>query len=131
MKSLLKKYPLSLSCIVIIWFLCLCRPPQVEIDFDFSFGFDKVVHFLMYAGTCSLIWWEYLHAHQTINKVKMIVFALIAPILMSGCIELVQGYATDYRGADWGDVLANSIGAFFAFALGYFILRPVVWRKKK
>ena len=126
---MLKKYPLTLLCIVVIWVLCLCRPPQVNIEFELSFGIDKVAHFIMYAGTCGVIWWEYLRSHTSINWKKVLLFSLIAPILMSGTIELVQGYATDYRGADWGDVLANSIGAGFGFFVGYCVLRPLLWKK--
>ena len=129
--SILKKYPLTLLCIVVIWILCLCRPPQVEIDIQLSFGIDKVAHFIMYAGTCGVIWWEYLHSHTALNWKKILLYSLFAPILMSGTIELVQGYATDYRGADWGDVLANAIGAFFGLFVGYCILRPFIWKSNK
>lgn len=127
---MIKKYPLSLLCIVTIWILCLCRPPQVEITIDFSFGFDKIVHFIMYAGTCGVIGWEYLRAHRSVNWNKAVAFGLVAPILMSGCIELVQGYATDYRGADWGDVLANAIGACTGWGTAYFLLRRLIKKGK-
>ncbi|EJX00513.1 hypothetical protein, membrane [gut metagenome] len=76
----------------------------------------------MYAGTCSIIWWEYLRYHHEFNSVRVFTFAFIAPILMSGSIELVQGYATDYRGADWGDVLANALGAFSGNLFGALLL---------
>lgn len=126
--NIIKKYPLSLLCIIIIWVLCLCRPPEIHVDFELSFGFDKIVHFIMYAGTCGVIWWEYLRVHKALNWKKLILFAVIAPILMSGSIELVQGYATDYRGADWGDVLANAIGAIFGNLVGFYAIRHILWK---
>ena len=126
--SIIKKYPLSLLCIVIIWVLCLCRPPEIKVEFELSFGIDKVAHFIMYAGTCGVIWWEYLRAHTALNWKKLVLFAIIAPILMSGSIELVQGYATDYRGADWGDVLANAIGAIFGNLIGFIAIRHFLWK---
>ena len=125
---MLKRYPLSLLCIVVIWILCLCRPPEIHVDFELSFGIDKVAHFIMYAGTCGVIWWEYLRSHSTINWKRVFLFALMAPILMSGSIELVQGYATDYRGADWGDVLANAIGAVSGNLIGFYLLRHFLWK---
>lgn len=118
----IKHYPLTLTCIAVIWILCLCRPPQIQFETELSFGWDKVAHFLMYAGTCSIIWWEYLRCHHEFNRVRVFTFAFIAPILMSGSIELVQGYATDYRGADWGDVLANALGAFSGNLFGALLL---------
>ena len=126
--NIIKKYPLSILCIIIIWVLCLCRPPQIEVDFELSFGIDKVAHFIMYAGTCGVIWWEYLRVHKALNWKKLVLFAIIAPILMSGSIELVQGYATDYRGADWGDVLANAIGAVFGNLVGFCAIRRFLWK---
>lgn len=126
---MIRNYPLSWLCIAVIWILCLCRTPQVEIDFELSFGLDKVAHFIMYAGTCGTIWWEYLRSHQQLNRRRLFLFALVAPIVMSCCVELAQSYATDYRSADWGDVLANAIGALFGNVTGYTLLRRFLWEK--
>lgn len=48
---------------------------------------------------------------------------------MSGCIELMQAYCTDTRSGDWLDFLANSIGVGLAALIGYYLLRPLIWRK--
>jgi putative flippase GtrA len=49
---------------------------------------------------------------------------------MSGAIELLQEYCTTYRGGDWFDLLANSVGVLLGTALGYWAVRSVVWRKR-
>ena len=124
----LRTYPLSLFCIALIWFLCLFKPPSTRLDT--IEGFDKVVHIVMYLGTCTVIWWEYLRRHCRLNGKRLLVFAVVLPILMSGIIELTQEYATDCRSGDWADFAANSLGALLGAAAGYGILRPYLLRKK-
>lgn len=51
---------------------------------------------------------------------------IIAPVAMSGCIELMQAYCTDTRSGDWLDFLANSIGVGLAALIGYYLLRPLM-----
>ena len=56
--SYLKRYPLTLLCAAVIWYLCLMRPPSVKLDFTNVPGFDKVVYVGMYAAMCGLLWFE-------------------------------------------------------------------------
>lgn len=82
----------------------------------------------MYAGTCATIWLEYLRNHSVkrqpvmriassadkpaLNWAKLLCLAWLAPILMSGVIEILQEYCTGgRRSGDWLDFAANSIGA--------------------
>ena len=59
MTSYLKRYPLSAVCIILIWILSLVPFfPETPLD-DVAF-IDKWTHFVMYGGTCVVIWWEYL-----------------------------------------------------------------------
>ena len=88
---------------------------------------DKVVHICMYGGLCLILWIEYLRNHKTVNWNHVIWGGIIAPVAMSGCIELMQAYCTDTRSGDWLDFLANSIG--LAALIGYYLLRPLIWRK--
>lgn len=115
---LLKTYPLSLLCIAAIWYICLIRVPHMKIQDIFSW-WDKAAHIIMYAGLCALIWTEYIRSHKTANKPRLLVFAIFAPILMSGTIELVQAYFTTTRSGDWLDFLANTIGVLLAGAIGW------------
>jgi len=65
----------------------------------------------MYAGTCGIIWFEYLRRHNMLCKRKLWIWAVIAPILMSGLIEILQATCTGgRRNGDWLDFAANSLG---------------------
>lgn len=109
---MLKTFKFTLLCIVLIWYLCLFKPPTIRsLTFD---GFDKLTHILMYWGTCSVFWVEYYRSNLKFSKTRLIFPGIILPILMSGIIELCQGYFTTYRSADWMDVLANSTGVLLA-----------------
>lgn len=66
---------------------------------------------------------------KAINWNHVIWGGIIAPVAMSGCIELMQAYCTDTRSGDWLDFLANSIGVGLAALIGYYLLRPLIWRK--
>jgi VanZ family protein len=82
-------------------------------------GLDKIAHFIMYLGTCGVMWTEYLLRHDRINYVRTLLFAVVAPIVMSGGIEWIQGAMTDYRGADIYDFYANTFGVIVALILPY------------
>lgn len=126
---LLGRYPLTLTCIVAIWVLCLMNVPETPLD-NVAF-IDKWTHLVMYGGTCSVGWWEYLRHHRRIDWGKMFVFGLLGPIVMSGIIELLQAYATTTRSGDWIDVAANAVGVLLGFGIGWGILRPLLWHKHK
>lgn len=116
-------YPASCLCIAIIWVLCFCTPPHTPLDNVPLM--DKWTHILMYAGTCSVIWVEHLrYRKRNIRLSFPIIWAWLAPILMSGAIELLQAYCTGgRRSGDWLDFLANAIGATVGFLFGLFVYR--------
>ena len=111
-----KRFPLTILCVALIWYLCLFRPPRVEVLEDLS-GFDKLVHISMYLGTCCVLWMEYFRARCQWSVTKRAIIAVVAPIGMSGVIELAQAYLTTYRSGDWADFAANSFGVLLALAL--------------
>ena len=84
----------------------------------------------MYAGFCSVVWFEYFLSHNGVSRGRVIWLAVIAPIVFSGAIEVMQGYMTTYRGMDWYDLLFNTIGVIFALLFAKFILRPRVMAYK-
>ena len=49
----------------------------------------------------------------------MLLLAVVAPILMSGIIEIIQGIKTNYRGADIYDFYANSFGVLMSLLIPY------------
>lgn len=124
----LKKYPLTWFVIVVILYLSFFKPPQTEME-EIP-GIDKLVHICMYGGLCVLQWIEYLRIHSTIDWERIIIGAILFPIALSGCIELIQAYCTEHRGGDWLDLAANTTGVLLATLAGYFILRPIIWKKK-
>lgn len=114
-KSLLHDFPLTLLCVALTWYLCLIRTTNMHLPtFD---GFDKCVHVCMYLGTCSVFWVEYFRSHRQASRIALCLVAVVAPILMSGIIELAQEYCTTCRTGDWFDFAANSLGVLLALAL--------------
>lgn len=128
MKQLFRHYPLTILCVALTWYLCLFKPPHTKLDT--IEGFDKVVHVTMYLGTCGLFWVEYLRRHVRLNWRLLVPVAIVAPILMSGVIELVQEYCTTTRSGDWADFAANSTGVLLALLLAVTVLRRVVHPKE-
>lgn len=123
----LKKYPVSLCIVAAIFYLSFFTPPQT--DMDGIPGIDKLVHICMYGGLCFMIWTEYLFKHNSINFRKAFCWGIIAPIAMSGVIELLQTYCTENRGGEWMDLLANSTGVVLAALFGYYVMRPLIWKR--
>ena len=63
MAHIVRKYPLSLLCLALIALLSFTPFfPETPLD-DVAF-IDKWTHLVMYGGTTSVIWWEYLRTHQ-------------------------------------------------------------------
>ncbi len=122
--SVLRRYPLTFLCVLLIWYLCLFKPPHTSLDK--IHGIDKMVHFLMYLGTCSVFWCEYLRHHERLQKRLLTVCAVIVPILMSGLIELVQTYCTTTRSGEWADFAANSCGVLTAAVLALLVFRRFI-----
>ena len=117
-RSLWKRYPLSLLCIVVIWILSL-MPFFPETPLNHVKFIDKWTHFVMYGGTCSVIWWEYIGQHRRLDGRRLFLFAWLAPTLMGGLLELLQAYCTGgHRNGDWLDFLANTVGVTLGAVIG-------------
>jgi len=113
-----RKYKLSAICILLIWYLSVWFiPPHTPLD-NVKF-IDKWTHFIMYGGTCSVIWWEYLRSHDSISWLRLFLLAWLAPIVMSGCLELIQTYCTTNRAGEWLDLAANATGCTIGAAIGF------------
>ena len=124
-----KNYPLSVLCIVLIWILSL-TPIFPETPLDSVPFADKWTHFVMYGGTCSVIWWEYLHSHQQNDYERLFFYAFLCPVLMSGLLELLQEYYTaGHRNGDWLDFAANSIGVTMGAVIG--LLMYYCWFQRR
>lgn len=116
-KHFIVKYPLSCLCVAAIWVLCFCTPPHTPLD-QVAF-MDKWTHLVMYGGTCSVMWIEYLRCHRRPSLKRLFVFDWLSPVLMSGVIELLQAYCTGgRRSGDWYDFAANTTGAVIGAIVG-------------
>ena len=123
--QLVRNYPLSVLCFLVIWYLSFFMPPKTELD-NVAF-IDKWVHVIMYGGTCTVLWIEHLRRHRRAVTLcswrRLFLLAWLAPILMSGVIELLQAYCTGgRRSGDWLDLAANATGVTLAAAAGSLLL---------
>ena len=116
-----RKYPFSLLCVLLIWALSL-TPFFPETPFDNVQFIDKWTHLVMYGGTCSVIWWEYLRSHQHINWRKVLLLAVVGMILLGGLMELLQAYCTTTRSGEWLDFWADTVGVLLGNAVGLLML---------
>lgn len=143
-RHLLRAYPITSFYILIIWVLCFASIPSTPLD-DVAL-IDKWVHTAMYAGTCTTLWIEYLRRHNVkpqqglhiasssdkpmLSWTKLFCLAWLAPVLMSGLIELLQAYCTGgRRSGEWLDFAANTIGATLGAIIGLAMV-AVIRRKK-
>ena len=115
--QIVKKYPFSICCVILIWILSFLPFPEMDSLKDVPFV-DKWTHIVMYGGTCCVIWTEYVRRHLTLHGEKLFFYSWLMPILMSGVIELLQEYCTTYRGGEWLDLAANSTGVTLAVVYG-------------
>ena len=103
---MLKKYPLSLVIIIVIWVVCLIPIPDTPLS-----GFnliDKWTHFVMY-GVFSFV--LCLECRNISWK------TILLPILMGILVELAQNYLTTCRSGELADGVANSIGVLLGNAV--------------
>ena len=99
--------------------------PIPEIPLSHVRFIDKWTHIALYLCTCGVIWTEYLRHHPLKNQPttfswqKILRWGWLAPIIMSGLIELAQAYCTGgTRSGEWLDFLANSTGATLMLGVG-------------
>lgn len=118
LKNIVKRYPATSFLIVVIWVICLLPIPE-NVPLGDVPMMDKWTHFVMYGTLCTVMWWEYLRRHEQKNAGKLFLLAFLAPIIMSGIIELAQAYLTNgNRSGDWLDFVANSIGVVLGNVIG-------------
>lgn len=120
-----RKYCFSLLCIALIWYLSIWFMPPEEIELGNVPFVDKWTHFVMYGGTCSVIWWEYWRSHRQPSWARLLLFAWLAPIAMSGCLELIQEYCTATRSGEWLDLAANATGCTIGAVIGLLMKKAI------
>ncbi len=129
LRDLTTNYPISCLYVIFIWILCFMDVPHTPLD-NITL-IDKWTHIIMYAGTCATIWFEYIHRHKKINKARVLLLAWLAPLLMSGLIEILQEYCTGgRRSGDWLDFAANSIGVTSGNIIGILLAAYRAMKRK-
>ncbi len=66
---------------------------------------------------------------QANESFPLIMGSILFPILMSGCIEILQSCCTDNRSGDWIDFIANCTGVCLASLAWHYIYRPFIQKK--
>lgn len=121
--SFLKRYWKSLLVAVAILYLSLWKQPSFRMP-DIS-NADKWAHMLMYAGLAFMAHWD-LHTAK-IKNWKLYFFGVIVPIVYGGVIEILQEQFFKPRSGEWGDWLADGLGAVAGFIVFPYALR--LWEK--
>lgn len=105
-------WPPAIVAIVIFYLCCLIPTDDIPSGFDFIIPTDKIVHFMMYFGLSLVASFNYIYDRDgKIIILKLIVFAIMIPILYGGLIEILQANYFPERSGDWFDFLADALGA--------------------
>lgn len=112
MRTLSYIWPPAIIALTIFYLSCLIAPSTVpEVDWHFPIPADKLVHFCMYFGLAAVASFNYIFVDKgKIVILRMLLLAVLLPILYGGILELLQEYLFN-RDGDWMDFLANSLGA--------------------
>ncbi len=111
---------------VVIFYLCCLIPPNdiPDIECEFFIPADKIVHFLMYFGLSIVASFMYIHENNgRIIILKLILLAILLPILYGGFIEIVQQRYFPDRTGDWFDFLADTLGSLAALPVALTLRR--------
>lgn len=98
----IRRHPISVILILVIWYLSLFTPPKIELA-NVRF-IDKWAHLLMYGSLAFILWTEDWRARKTFTSMPRALALYIGPVAMSGLIELAQAYCTTNRTGDWLDL---------------------------
>lgn len=118
------RYSFSVIWMLIILLACLIDPRPLTEDLPNIFGLDKIAHFVLYFVLTALIIWEHngrrLQGKLQESK-KLFWIILIISCVLGALIEYLQGL-TSYRGLDEMDLVADIVGALFAYLFYYILL---------
>lgn len=105
-----KRYPLSCLMVVLTLVLSLIQTTS-EPTYE-QISIDKWLCMSFYFVLTSVFWVEYLKHH----KMREIDYnwawfpCIVAPLLMSACIEILQQYLISSRQGEWMDFAFNAVG---------------------
>ena len=122
-------WPPIVIALVIFYLSCLIAPTDVpDIKFDLPIAMDKIVHFCMYMGLAGIASFNYIFVTKgKISITKLLIFAILLPIIYGGVIEILQDNLFNREG-DWYDFLANCLGTLSALPLAL-LFRKILVKK--
>lgn len=123
----IKSHPLTVALVIVIWYLSLFTPPKTPLS-DIRF-IDKWTHLAMYGLLVLTLWVEDWRTRQTTASWQRTTALYLAPVAMSGLIELAQAYCTTDRSGEWLDLAANAAGALLGVAAGCLAIHYIQKRK--
>lgn len=119
---IIRSYPLSCLCILLIWILCLIPIPETPLSGVSMI--DKWTHIVMFGGLSVLLWVEYGLHHHRIDRLRTLAGAVLMPLLLGGLVEMAQATCTGgNRNGDWLDFWADTIGVAMGTFIGILLAR--------
>lgn len=114
--------PLILSLLIFI-VTCLITTNSIP-SLPEGLQWDKIAHFGMFFLLSAVIMYDYYRMHnKSPSRTRWIFWGLIVPVFYGGLIELLQKYFFYPRNAEWGDWIADIVGALTATLLSIVILK--------
>lgn len=104
---------LAAWAILILWLSLDPSPPVPENDL---LSWDKLQHVAAYA-LLTVFAGLALSLGGTVHPRRRWVLAALAALAYGALLELLQGWCTQNRSAEFGDLLADAVGAFFVVAV--------------
>lgn len=130
----IKKYLTTFLVLSTILYLSLARFSPSDSVLRNIPNIDKFVHFCMYFGLVMVFSFDlYRQQIKPKKQLSILLSGWIFAIIISGLIEFAQAFLTTYRGGNWFDFLANSIGATAGLFTGIYLIRPLIgkWIDRK
>ncbi|MDR1881923.1 MAG: VanZ family protein [Prevotella sp.] len=124
-------WPPAVVAIIIFYLCCLVPVDDIpDVRFRFFIPADKIVHFLMYFGLAGVASVNYIYDRKGyVIILKLVIFAILAPILYGGLIEIIQAEYFPERSGDRYDLLADASGALASLPVSLWFRRFVLNRQ--
>lgn len=107
------KYIYVIIWIVLVIVLSLLPKDSIEIEsVRFFKGFDKIIHFFMYA-IMMFLWIRIIRYNKMYDKSKWILFGMFFSIGLGIILEILQKYLEIGRSFDIFDIITNITGVLF------------------
>lgn len=120
-KNVFLTYWKSIIIVVGILYLSFAPPSTFKALPVFKHA-DKIVHFCMFFALTVVLIYDYSRTYKSIFKgASFYLICFVAPIVLGGVIEIMQGAFFYPRTASWFDWLADIVGVLLGAGLMYLI----------